>query len=115
MGAHLWVHPSISIIGNSVAIVLVNVHRGGNAKFRVKFPESSARMAALPVLSDKLKKELIRVGQPAASPKEIKQEFNARYLACKIAPQTLRKGRSRILIHIVIHIFFRTGQPEGNF
>lgn len=41
--------------------------------------------------SERLKKELTRMGLPIASPTQIAQEFNARYPAHKIAPQTLRK------------------------
>ncbi|MBB5371073.1 MULTISPECIES: hypothetical protein [unclassified Janthinobacterium] len=41
--------------------------------------------------SERLKKELTRVGLPIASPTQIAQEFNTLYPANKIAAQTVRK------------------------
>lgn len=41
--------------------------------------------------SERLKKELTRVGLPVASPTQIAHEFNARYPANKITAQTVRK------------------------
>lgn len=41
--------------------------------------------------SERLKKELARIGQPVSSPTQIANEFNERYSSNKIAAQTVRK------------------------
>src|SRR5471030_296114 len=41
--------------------------------------------------SERLKKELARIGQPVSSPTQIANEFNERYPSNKIAAQTVRK------------------------
>ena len=41
--------------------------------------------------SERLKKELTRIGMPISSPTQIANEFNERYPATKVAAQTVRK------------------------